>query len=133
MKRSLQNWINYFIAALWFVNGLFCKVFNLVPRHQKIVEKILDVDNARSLTMLIGFAEIGMAIWIISATWSRLNVVVQIIVIATMNTLEFFLAPDLLLCGKANAIFAFLLLLLIYYKEFYLNKKITQQATCYHS
>jgi hypothetical protein len=132
-KRLIQNWIDYVIAAVWIANGFFCKVLNLVPRHQEIVERILDVDNAQSLTLFIGFAEISMAIWIISGKWSRLNTVVQILVIATMNTLEFFLAPDLLLWGKANAIFAFLLLLLIYYKEFYLNKKTTQQAACYHS
>ena len=132
-KRLIQNWIHYFIAAVWIANGLFCKVLNLVPRHQEIVERILNVENARSLTLLIGLAEISMAIWILSNFRSRLNAVLQIIVIATMNTLEFFLAPDLLLWGKANAISAFLLLLLIYYKEFYLNKRITQQATCYHS
>jgi hypothetical protein len=25
--------LNYLIAAVWLVNGLFCKVLNLVPRH----------------------------------------------------------------------------------------------------
>ena len=132
-KRLIQNWINYFIAAIWIANGLFCKVLNLVPRHQEIVERVLNLENARLPTLFVGFAETGMAIWISSCIWSRLNAVIQISVIATMNTLEFFLAPDLLLWGKANAIFAFLLILLIYYKEFYLNNKITQQATCSHS
>jgi hypothetical protein len=103
---------------------------NFVPRHQKIVERILVIENARSLTLLIGFAETGMAIWIISGIWTRSNVIVQILIIATMNALEFFLAPDLLLWGKANAIFAFMLLLLICYKEFYLSNKNT---ACYHS
>jgi hypothetical protein len=128
--KPLKIWINYFIAAVWFVNGFFCKVLNFVPRHQKIVERILDIENARSLTLLIGFAETGMAIWIISGIRVRLNVIAQILLIAAMNTLEFFLAPDLLLWGKANAIFAFLLLLLIYYKEFYFTNK---KRACYHS
>jgi len=122
-KQVIQNWINYFVATAWFVNGFFCKVLNWVPRHQKIVERIMNIENARSLTLFIGFAEIGMAIWIISSIYSRLNAVIQISIIATMNILEFFIAPDLLLWGKVNAIFAFLLLLLIYYKEFYLNRK----------
>ena len=125
-KQAFKIWINYFLAAVWLINGLFCKVLNFVPRHQKIVERILDIDNARLLTLLIGYAEIGMAIWIISGIQSRLNAIVQILIIATMNTLEFFLAPDLLLWGKANAIFAFTLLLLIYYKEFYLTNKKTE-------
>ena len=40
-----------------------------------------------------------------------------------MNTLEFFLAPDLLLWGKLNSLFAFIFIIAIYYSEFYLNKE----------
>jgi hypothetical protein len=129
-RQAFNIWITYFLAAIWFVNGFFCKVLNLVPRHQKIVDRILDIANTRLLTLFIGIAEIAMAIWIISGIRSRLNAIVQILIIAVMNTLEFFLAPDLLLWGKANAIFAFMLLLLIYYKEFYLSIK---QTACYRS
>jgi len=115
--------INYFIATVWIANGLFCKVLNLVPRHQKIVGQILGDYYSRPLTILIGLSEMGMAIWILSGLWIRLNAVTQILVIATMNILEFVLVPDLLMWGKANSIFAFLFILLIYYNEFHLNKK----------
>ena len=115
--------LNYFIATVWIVNGLFCKVLNLVPRHQKIVGQILGDYYSRTLTILIGLSEMGMAIWILSGLWIRLNAVTQILVIATMNILEFVLVPDLLMLGKANSIFAFLFILLIYYNEFHLNKK----------
>jgi len=115
--------INYFIATVWIVNGLFCKVFNLVPRHQQIVGQILGEDYSRPLTILIGLSEIGMAIWILTGLWLRLNAITQILVIATMNVLEFVLVPDLLLWGKTNSVFAFMLILLIYYNEFHLNKK----------
>ena len=33
--------LHYLIAAVWLANGLFCKVLNLVPRHQQIVARIL--------------------------------------------------------------------------------------------
>jgi len=132
-KNIIYKWINFFIAVIWLINGLFCKVLDLVPRHQEIVERILKMENARSLTLLIGFAETGMAVWILSGIWPRVNSVMQVIIIAVMNTLEFFLAPDLLLWGKANAIFAFLFILLIYFKEFYVNRKINQETACYHS
>lgn len=115
--------LNYLIATVWIANGLFCKVLNLVPRHQEIVGQILGDDYSRPLTILIGLSEIGMAIWILSGFWTRINVVTQVLIIATMNILEFVLVPDLLLWGKANSIFAFLFILLIYYNEFYLNKK----------
>ena len=116
--------LNYLIAAVWLVNGLFCKVLNLVPRHQQIVARILGEDHARTFTFAIGVSETMMAIWIISRIWPRLNAVVQILVIATMNTLEFILVPDLLLWGRFNALFAFLFILLIYYKEFYFTRKL---------
>lgn len=120
--------VNYFIAAVWLANGLFCKVLNLVPRHQEIVAGILGNDHSRLLTFLIGISEIVMAIWILSGKWTRLNAIVQMIVIAAMNTLEFFLVPGLLLWGKVNAVFAFMFILLIYYNEFRLNKKLTLRA-----
>ncbi len=125
--RVKHKLLSYFIAAVWIANGLFCKVLNLVPRHGQIVARILGDDYSRPLTLLIGLSEIGMAMWIISGIRTRLNAVIQIVVIAIMNTLEFALVPDLLLWGKANAVFAFMFILLIYYNEFYLNKRLVQQ------
>ena len=127
-RTTLHIFLNYTIALVWLVNGLFCKVLNLVPRHRQIVAAILGSDYSRLITISVGFAEIGMAVWILSGIRSRLNAVIQILVIAIMNTLEFLLVPDLLLWGKANAFFAFLFILLIYYNEFHLGKKIIQPA-----
>jgi hypothetical protein len=115
--------LRYFIASVWLINGLFCKVLDLVPRHQEIVGRITGNEHARTLTFLIGISEVIMAVWIISGKWSRINAIAQIVVIAIMNTLEFLLVPDLLLWGRANALFAFLFILLIYYNEFHLTKK----------
>jgi len=120
--------LNYLIASVWMVNGLFCKVLNLVPRHQAIVTRILGNGHSRLLTVLIGLSEIGMAVWVLSGIWTRANAIAQIAIIAAMNTLEFFLAPDLLLWGKANSFFAFLFVLLIYYNEFNFNKKLPLQT-----
>jgi uncharacterized membrane protein YphA (DoxX/SURF4 family) len=119
--------LTYCIATVWITNGLFCKVLNLVPRHQEIVGRIIGIDYARPLTLLIGLSEIGMAIWILSGVKTRLNVFSQIIIVVTMNTLEFILVPDLLLWGKMNSIFAFLFVLVVYCNEFYGNTKIALQ------
>ncbi len=124
----IHKFLTYCIAAIWLANGLFCKVLALVPRHQKIVASILGDKYSRAFTVLIGIAETTMAIWILSNIKTRLSVITQIIIIATMNTLEFFLVPDLLLWGKYNSVFAFLLIIAIYYNEFYLNKKLAQQT-----
>jgi len=120
--------LNYIIATVWIVNGLFCKVLNLVPRHQEIVARILGNDHARLLTKVIGLSEIAMAVWILSGLRTRLNAIIQIIVIATMNVLEFIIVPDLLLWGRFNLLFAFLFILLIIYNEFYLKNKLAQQT-----
>src|SRR6187402_1827280 len=122
------QFLNYFIAAVWIINGLFCKMLNFVPRHQEIVASILGNDHARLLTIVIGFSEIAMAVWILSGIRRRLNAIAQIIGIAAMNALEFILVPDLLLWGRFNALFALLFILLIFYNEFYGKNKLAQQT-----
>jgi hypothetical protein len=126
-KTAIHKTITFFIAAIWLANGLFCKVLNFVPRHERIVARILGDQHAVILTKAIGVAEIFMAVWILSGFKSRLNAVTQILIVATMNCIEFVLAPDLLLWGKVNSIFAFIFILLIYYNEFVLNKKLALQ------
>ena len=69
-----------------------------------------------------------MAVWIVSGIKPRLNVIMQIVVIATMNIIEFILAADLLLWGRVNAIFALLLLSIISFNGFVLKNKPAQQT-----
>lgn len=123
-----NQFLNYGIATVWIANGLFCKVLNLVPRHQQIVARILGNDHAGIFTIAIGLSEVAMAVWILSGIFPRLNAITQIIIIATMNSLEFILAPHLLLWGRFNALFAFLFIILIYYNEFSLTNKLAQQT-----
>ena len=112
------------LAAIWFANGLFCKVLNLVPRHQEIVGRILGEEHAVLFTKLIGGAEILMAIWIVSGYYRRINTATQILIIASMNVLEFILVPDLLLWGRFNLLFAVLLIAVIYYHGQVLRKQL---------
>ncbi|MBC6994328.1 DoxX-like family protein [Neolewinella lacunae] len=111
--------MRYFIALVWLVNGLLCKVCGLVPRHEAIVARILGEDLAPALTVAIGLAEIVMAIWILSRWQQGFNAVVQIVVILTMNLLESIVARDLLLWGAWNFVFALVFCGLIYYQEFH--------------
>jgi len=124
---SKYHLINYFIAAIWLVNGLFCKVLKLVPRHQEIVTRIVGGDHTVLLAKAIGIAEIGMAIWIVSGYKKRLNTITQIAIIATMNIIEFILVPDLLLWGRYNLLFALLLIVLIFYNGFYMKNTSVQR------
>lgn len=123
---KIHKTLTLFIAAIWITNGVFCKLLNLVPRHQQIVAGILGDKYSRTFTILIGLSEMAMAIWILSRIRARLNAISQIIIIAAMNILELIHVPGLLLWGKYNSVFAFLLIMIVYYNEFYLNKKLAQ-------
>ena len=123
-KITIYHILNYFFALVWLINGLFCKILNWEPRHQQIVGGILNLENPRIFTILIGSSEVVMSVWIISRSKSKLNAATQIFVVGMMNILEFILVPDLLLWGKLNIIFAFLFVICIYYNEFILKKQI---------
>ena len=115
----LHKTITYLIALIWFTNGLICKVLGLVPRHQAIVAQILGGEHAYLFTKLIGVSEVLMSFWIVSKWCRKLNAIVQCVIIAVMNTLEFTLVPDLLLWGKWNSFFALLLIGFIVWNERY--------------
>ena len=126
-QKALHRIVTWFTAAVWMAFGLFCKVLNLVPRQDKIVARILGDEHAVVLTKLIGAAEVVMALWIISRIWPRFNAAVQIAVVGAMNVLEFVLAPDLLLWGRFNAVFAAVFMCVVYYNEFVLRRDAGSQ------
>ncbi len=94
------------IAGVWLVNGLLCKLLGLVPRHEEIVARILGSEHAGLLTRAIGLGEIVIAGWVASRWEPRWCAAAQVALVVTMNTLEWFLVPDLLLFGRANALVA---------------------------
>ncbi len=111
MKHTI---LNYFIALVWLINGLICKVLGLTPRHQEIVARILGSEFSHPLTVLIGISEIVMAVWILSNYRSTLNTYTQILLVIMMNILETILAPDLLLWGHWNLLWAISFCLIIW-------------------
>ena len=115
LQNAMRRIFTYLIALVWLANGLLCKVLLLVPRHAAIVARILGPAHATLLTRLIGLGEIGMAVWVRSGSKPRWCAWAQIALILSMNTLEAVLAPDLLLWGRLNALFAVLFCGLIYF------------------
>ena len=85
-------------------------------------------ENSRLITLMIGLSEIAMSVWILSGIKPKANAIVQIGVVATMNIIELMVAPDLLLWGRLNILFASLFMLLIYFNEFVWNRKIVQHV-----
>ncbi len=119
--RQLYVIIRFVIAMVWLINGLVCKMMNVVPRHQEIVSEILSTGIPRTITFLIGIAEVIMAIWILSGKYFKINIYTQISVIAAMNILEYIFVPDLLMFGKLNIVFAGVLIVTIYVNAFIIN------------
>lgn len=115
MRKGYYKYIAYFLAAVWIINGLLCKVCNLVPRHQLIVARILGATYAPALTKIIGVLEILMAVWILSRIKPVWCAIAQIILVMTMNMIEFTVAPDLLLFGRINMAIAVLFSIFIYW------------------
>lgn len=120
-NRILSILLTVAITLAWFINGLFCKVLNYVPRHRMIVARILGETHAPILTTAIGLSEILMAIWIVSGIKSRWCALLQMCMVAVMNILEFILVPDLLLFGRFNAVFATMFIVAVYINEFVLH------------
>ena len=113
MNVSVNFILRICIALIWFLNGFYCKLLNLVPRHQLIVGRILGLEHASWLTKIIGLFEVLMSLWVISRWKSRTCTGFQVVLIIMMNTIEFIKAPDLLLFGRGNAILAGILVLAI--------------------
>jgi DoxX-like family len=121
-KPIVKNTLTIGIALVWLINGLFCKLLNLVPRHQLIVSRILGEEYADVVTKIIGVSEILMFVWIVSGIKKRLCALAQITVIAVMNIIEFIQVPDLLLFGKLNIVLAAILIVVIFINEFLFGK-----------
>lgn len=95
-------------GTVWFGFGLVHKILDLVPRHGKIVERILGDWGTRPVVVTIGVGECLMALWIWSGHSPVLCAIVQTFLVVTMNSLEILLARDLLISPSgmvaANAI-----------------------------
>lgn len=109
------------IALAWALNGLWCKVLNMVPRHTEIVGVIMGREYARHITIAIGIAETMLAVWIFTGKYSKATAAFQIMLVLTMNIIEFLLVPEMLLWGKMNLIFAIAFSALIYVHGFLLK------------
>lgn len=122
--RRLHLALRFLIGLVWFINGLVCKVLGLVPRHEEIVATVLGNAHAHEITVAIGLGEIALAFWVWSGRWPRTVAAVQITLVVAMNVLEFFLAPELLLWGRLNAVFAAVFAIVVFYDGFILTRKL---------
>jgi hypothetical protein len=122
-KNTIHRVLTPAIALVWLINGLFCKLLNLVPRHHQIVARIFGEDHSSALTKTFGALEVLMFFWIISRIRPRECALLQIVLIAAMNLTELIMVPDLLLFGRFNAAVAAIFIAIIFINEFILRER----------
>jgi len=85
------------IGSVWVFHGLYSKVLNGIPRHQRIVGKILGATHAGMMTKAIGVLELLLGVWAFTGWQPVACAVVQTSAIAAMNALEIAIAKELLI------------------------------------
>lgn len=85
------------IGSVWIFHGIYSKVLKGIPRHEAIVERVLGPKLARRATIMVGLLETGLGLWAVSGVARVECAAVQTFAIVGMNTLEIWLARDLLL------------------------------------
>jgi hypothetical protein len=125
--------LRYLITSVWLVNGLWCKLLGMVPRHEMIAARVLELEGAGGLIKWIGIGEILMAAWVWSRIQPHLAAWAQIFMVTLMNILECWRAPDLLLFGKVNGLVACAFVVVVYLHG--ARRRSTSEPTdsCAHS
>jgi hypothetical protein len=104
-----------FLGSVWVFHGLYSKILNGIPRHRLIVGKILGAKTASVATNTIGTLELLLGLWTFTG-WQPLKcAVVQTTAIVAMNSLEIFLARELLISAVGMVILNLGFLSLVWY------------------
>jgi hypothetical protein len=112
---SFATWARVLVAAVWLVFGLVFKLLRALPRHERIVARILGARVAPVLTRCIGVGEVLVGLWMMSGIGLQWCALFQTALILTMNGIELRLARDLLLSPRAMIMANLCLLALAWY------------------
>jgi hypothetical protein len=110
------------IGSVWVFHGFYSKILNRIPRHQLIVGKILGAANAGMTTKAIGSLEVLLGVWAYTG-WQPVGcALVQTTAIVAMNTLEIFLAKELLISALGMVLLNMGFLSLVWYWALHIPK-----------
>jgi hypothetical protein len=94
---SHLTWMRVGIAAVWLLFGLLFKALDAVPRHRRIVARVVGPERAALFLWLVALGEISLGLWMLAGRFLPACMACQTLLLATMNTLEIRHARDLLL------------------------------------
>ncbi len=85
------------IGAVWVFHGLYSKILGGIPRHRRIVARILGERIAGPATVIVGGLEILLGVWAFTGFARVECAAVQTAALVGMNVLEIARARDLLI------------------------------------
>lgn len=94
---ALTTWARVGVAAVWLLFGVVFKVLGALPRHERIVARIMGPRVAPALTRVIGLGEAMVGLWMLSGHGLAWCALFQTSLVVTMNAIELRRARDLLL------------------------------------
>jgi uncharacterized membrane protein YphA (DoxX/SURF4 family) len=79
--------IHIAVAAVWFYEGLWCKLLNRQPRQVRVVEAmpLYGARIASKLLRLLGIVETAIGIWVLTGVAPVLCAVAQTALLVTLN------------------------------------------------
>ena len=95
--HSVHTLAQIVIGSVWVFHGLYSKILNGIPRHRLIVGRILGQERAKTSTRIIGTLEFLLGIWAFTGWQPVWCASVQTTAIIAMNSLEIWLARELLI------------------------------------
>jgi hypothetical protein len=110
------------IGSVWVFHGLYSKILNGIPRHRLIVGKILGAANAGIATKAIGLLEVLLGVWAFTGWQPVGGAVVQTTALVAMNTLEIYLASELLISAIGMVILNLSFLALVWHWALFASK-----------
>ena len=75
------------VAAVWVYEGLWCKILGRVPSQVEVVTAVPRFGRryAKAFLNLLGFAEVALAVWVMSGVSPGACAIVQAALLVTLN------------------------------------------------
>jgi uncharacterized membrane protein YphA (DoxX/SURF4 family) len=102
------------VAAVWFYEGVWCKVLNRQPRQLRVIEAMphFGTRGGKALLRLLGIVEAALGVWVLTGITPIVCAVAQTLLLVTLNACGLLWARRLIddPAGMVVKNFAFLVL-----------------------
>lgn len=95
------TWLRCGIAAVWLVFGGLFKALGALPRHRRIIARVVGEARAGPVLRLVATGEVSFGLWMLYGRALVPCVALQSVALVAMNALELRFARDLLLSPRA--------------------------------